>query len=112
MKTKLLIAAALIGLALPAAAQFQTVQQAYEVALSEIRLPRNVNGTIAFKECEKCQYRTKRVSAQTRYVLDGRTIPLAEFRDAMERVNDRRNEAVTILHHLKDNQVTEVSVYL
>ena len=112
MKMKLFFAAALIGLALPAAAQFQTVQQAYEVALSEIRLPRNVNGTIAFKECEKCQYRTKRVSAQTRYVLDGHTIPLAEFRDAMERVTDRSNEAVTILHHLKNNQVTKVSVYL
>lgn len=112
MKTKLLIAAALIGLALPVAAQFQTIQQAYEVALSEVRLPRNVNGTIAFKECEKCQYRTKRVSAQTRYLLDGHSIPLARFRDAMERVTNRNDEAVTILHHLKNNQVTEVSVNL
>ncbi len=112
MKTKLLIAAALFSLALPAAAQFKTIQQAYEVNLSEVRLPRNENGTIAFKECDKCEYRTKRVSAETRYLLDGHSIPLAKFREAMQHVTDRKNEAVTILHHLENNRVTEVSVYL
>ena len=112
MKTKLLIAAAMIGLAMPAAADFTTVQLAYEVALSEVRLPRNENGTIAFKECEDCEYKTKRVSANIRFLVDGRSVSLAKFRQMTDRVADRDNEAVTILHHLEDNRVTEVSVYL
>jgi len=112
MKTKLLIATAMIGLALPAAADFTTVQLAYEVALSEVRLPRIENGTIAFKECEDCDYKTKRVSANIRYLVDGRSVSLSKFRQMTDRVVDRDNEAVTILHHLEDNRVTKVSVYL
>ena len=112
MKTKLLIAAAMIGLALPAAADFTTVQLAYEVVLSEVRLPRNANGTIAFKECEDCEYKTMRVSADIRYLVDGRSVTLKQFRELTEHVADSDNAAVTILHHLEDNRVTKVSVYL
>ena len=112
MKTKLLIAIAMMGLALPAAADFTTVQIAYEVALSEVRLPRNEKGTIAFKECADCEYQTKRVSADIRYRVDGRSVSLEDFRQMTDRVVDRDNEAVTILHHLEDNRVTEVSIYL
>jgi biopolymer transport protein ExbD len=112
MKTTLILAAALISLILPVAAQSSTEQQAYEVALSQIRLPRNTNGTIAFKECNDCEFKTKRVSAQTSYLLDGRAVKLEKFRSAMKRVQDRENEVVTILYHLKENRVTTVSVYL
>ena len=112
MKTKLLIALAMMTLALPAAADFTTVHVAYELALSDIRLPRNEHGTIAFKECADCEYKTKRVSANIRYLVDGRSVTLQKFRQLTDRVADRDNEAVTILHHLEDNRVTEVSVYL
>lgn len=112
MKTKLLIAAALLCVALPTAADFKTVQLAYEVALSEIRFPENHRGTIAFKTCSDCEYLTKRVSGNIRYLVDGRAVTLKKFRKLTENVADRDNEAVTILHHLEDNRVTEVSVYL
>ncbi len=112
MKTKLLIAAALLSLALPAAAQREVVAQAYEVALSNLRLPQSEAGTIAFKECDDCDYQTRRVTALTRYVVNGRTVSLNDFSKAVSRVVDRDNEAVTVLHHIKDNQVTEISVNL
>lgn len=112
MKTKIILAAALLSLILPVAAQSSTEHQAYEVALSQIRLPRNTNGTIAFKECSDCEYKTRRVSAQTSFLLDGRAVRLEKFRNAMENVTDRANKPVTILYHLKENRVTSVSVYL
>ena len=80
MKLKVLITAALLSLALPAAADFKQVQEAYEVALSDLRLPRAHNGTIAFKECESCDYVSVRVGADTRYMLNGKAVPLKEFR--------------------------------
>jgi hypothetical protein len=112
MKRKLFIAALMLGLALPAAADYTTIQQAYECALSEVRLPRNEAGTIAYKECATCDYVTKQVDANTRWLLNGRAVPLEKFREAVDQVQDRESEAVTVLHHLERNRVTQVSVYL
>ena len=72
----------------------------------------NDSGTIAFKECSNCSYSTKRVDGNTRWLINGKSVSLKEFRLAMSRVTERANEAVTILHHLENNRVTEVSVYL
>jgi hypothetical protein len=112
MKFKLLITAALLSLALPAAADFKLVQDAYEVALSDLRLPRANGGTIAFKECDTCEYRRLRVGSDMRYRLNGKDVTLKQFREAMATVEDRKGEAVTVLHHLERNQVTAVSVNL
>lgn len=112
MKLKLLIAAALLSLALPATAEFTQVQEAYEIALSDLRLPRADGGTIAFKECDTCEYRRLRVGSDMRYRLNGKDVTLKKFREAMDTVVDRDTEAVTVLHHLERNQVTAVSVYL
>ena len=112
MKFKVLISALLLSMALPAAADVTVVEKAYEVALSELRLPRNEAGTIAFKECEYCDYVTKRVTAHTQYRLNGKSISLAKFRTALERVQKRDEEAVTVLHHVESNKVTVVSVNL
>jgi len=112
MQTKLLIVAAMFILALPAAADFKTVELASEVALSDLRLPVSENGTIAYKECEKCDFLTKRVTAATRYQVDGRTVTLEKFREAVAQVSDRDMQAVTVLHHLEDDRITAVSVYL
>lgn len=112
MRLNLVIAVTLLWLALPAAADFTTVEQAYEVALSNVRLPQSESGTIAFKTCDSCDYRTERVAPETRYLVNGRAMPLQKFRIALSRVADRDAEAVTVLHHLKDDRVTEVSVYL
>ena len=112
MKFKVLITAALLALALPAAAEFRTVQEAYEVALSDLRLPRAEGGTIAFKECGTCEYQRYRVGADTEYRINGKAIPLGKFRAAMSQVADPDNEAVTVLRHVDRNQVTAVSVYL
>lgn len=112
MKTKLFIAALTLALALPAAADFRTVQQAYEVALSDVRLPRSESGTIAYKTCATCAYETRQIDASTRWLVDGRAVPLKEFREAVQRVTEPDKEAVTVLHHLETNRVTQVSVYL
>ena len=112
MKLKVLITAALLSLALPAAAGFKTVQEAYEIALSDLRMPLDESGTIAFKECDSCDYMTVRVGADTRYTLNGKAMPLKEFREALALVQSRDDQPVTVLRHIERNQVTAVSVNL
>ena len=112
MKITVLIAAIILGLALPVAAQFKTIQEAYEVQLSDLRLPQNDVGTVAFKTCRECPYQVKRVTGATEWVLDGNSMPLAKFRLGVMRLSERDNTAVTVLHHLENDRVTRVSVHI
>lgn len=112
MKFKVLIAAIILGLALPVAAQFRTIQEAYEVQLSDLRLPHNEVGTVAFKTCDDCPYQTKRVNGNTQWILDGESMSLTKFRKGLRALTDRDNTAVTVLHHLEEDRVTRVSVHL
>ncbi len=112
MNIKILMISLLLSLVLPAAADFTTVEEAYEVALSDLRLPQHKSGTIGLKQCESCDFVTLRVNADTRYSINGKSVQLAQFRAALARVTDRSSEAITIMHHLERNQVTAVLVNL
>ena len=112
MKTKVLVTALFLAFSNFAIAESSTGHQAYEVALSSIRMPRTVTGTIAFRECEDCEIHTVRVSADTQWKLDGRAVPLQKFKQAMERVEDRKTKAVAIFRHVDSDRITAVSVYL
>jgi len=106
------LALALLGLSLPAAAGFSTVTQAYEVPLSELRLPGNAHGTLGFKECSDCDSQTIRVNRNTRYVLNGRTVTLAMFRSKVDGTRRGRDVAAIVLHHLESNVITGIKVKL
>lgn len=112
MNIKILVTTLLLSLALPAAADSTIVQDAFEVALSDLRLPQHESGTIAFKECRSCDFVTRRVGADTRYSLNGKSVKLSHFRAALARVTERSSEAITVIHHLERNQVTAVLVNL
>jgi len=113
MKLKLMIAAILLSMALPAAsADRAIIEDAYEVALNQVRLPRNENGTIGFKKCSSCDFVTKRVSRNTQYQLNGKAISLREFREAVSAAASQSDQAATVFHHIKSDRVTKISVYL
>ncbi len=110
MKFKVLIAAILFGLSLPAAAEYKVIQEAHEVRLSDLRLPQNETGTVGFKPCDDCSYLIKRVDENTEWILDGQKLSLQTFKRNLRGISDRENTPVTVLHHLEDDQVTRVTV--
>lgn len=112
MKFKVFAIAIALVLALPAVAQMRTIQLAHEVALNELRLPGTESGTIGFKPCEDCDYRTERVSPETTYLVNDKRVSLKDFTDALSRVNDRDGTFITVLHHLERDVVTSVWVQL
>lgn len=109
MKIRIFIAALILAIALPAAAGFRTVQQAYEVELVNLRLPQSENGTLGFRTCEECEYLTKRISADTRFVLNGRSMSLQKFRRGLARVKQRNSRYVTVVHHLEKDRITQIT---
>jgi len=106
------LALALLGLSLPAAADFSTITQAYEVALSDLRLPGNAGGTLGFKNCSECAPQTIQVNSKTRYILNGRAVTLEKFKSELDVIKANRDVAATVLHHLESNVVTGVKVRL
>ncbi len=112
MKFKVMIAALALALTAPVFAQITTVALAHEVNLADVRFPQSTSGTIGFRTCDECEYMTKRVTGSTRWVLNGTPVTLAEFREGLAHITNRNAEIVTITHHLEEDRITEVSVYL
>lgn len=110
MKIKALIAAFLLGLALPVAADFRTVALAHEVSLTDLRVPQSESGTVSFKTCAQCPHQVKRVGEDAQWVLNGKPLPLAKFRRGLLSIRDRDAVAVTVMHHLEQDRVIRVEV--
>ncbi len=112
MHIRKLLALVLLGLSLTAAADFTTITEAYEVAVSDLRLPRNTGGTLTFKQCADCESQTLLVTSKTRYVLNDRDVELAEFKERLASVSNPRDETATVMHHLESNTITAIWVSL
>ena len=112
MKFKAMIAAIALAFAAPAFAQITTIALAHEVSLNDVRFPQSTSGTIGYRPCAECEYTTKRVSGDTRWMLNGQAVTLDRFRAGLAHITNRNTEVVTITHHLEEDRVTEVSVYL
>lgn len=112
MKFKVLIAAIVLAFAVPAFAQITTVALAHEVNLNDVRFPQSAAGTIGFRPCGECEYATIRVTGNTRWVLNGEPVTLEKFREGLAHITNRNTEIVTITHHLEEDRITEVSIYL
>ncbi len=112
MQFRRLLVLTILGLSLTAAADFRTITEVYEVNLIFLRLPGSINGTLSFVECADCDSKTIRVVPATRYILNGRTVSLADFRKAVARITNRSETDVDVFHHLESDTVTRVRVTL
>ena len=112
MHSRKLLVLVLLGLSLAAAADFRTISEAYEVALSDLRLPGSENGTLTFRQCSDCEVQTVRVTGKTHYVINDRDFALAEFKEQLKRVRNRQDQNVSVLHHLESNTIKAVKVWL
>jgi len=110
MNIRSLLFAILLGLSLPAAAEFQTVSLAHEVALSNFQVPASQNAGVIFRKCDNCDGRAVRVNVNTQYIINGQSVPLKEFRKRIFRIRNRTRETVTVLQHLESNTIVSVSV--
>jgi biopolymer transport protein ExbD len=99
-----------LGLSLPAVAGFEVVSKAHEVSLADLRLPGSTSGTLTFKACEQCDYKTIRVTAATQYQVNRRSVGLEDFRKQLGNITNRRETTVTVLHHLESDTIKAIRV--
>jgi len=110
MKIRHLLIAILLSVSLPATAEFTTYAEAYELALSDVRVPATPSSGIIFKKCGECDAMSVRVTPKTTYLINGQAYPLKEFRKRVFSIRDRSQTPVTILHQLEADIVLSVSV--
>lgn len=110
MKLKSMIGVLLLGLSLTAAAEFETISRAYEISLSNFRVPATPNSGVVLKKCDDCEYVAIRVTPRTEYTINGEAVTLKQFRKTIFKVRNREDETIIVLHHLASDTVLSVSV--
>ena len=102
----------LIFISLSAAAEFEAVTRAYEITLSEFRVPATANSALSFKQCSSCDIETIRVTNRTRYIVNNEHLELLEFKKVISRVRDRENKGIIVEHDLESDTIVAVSISL
>lgn len=110
MRIKTTLIAVLLSLSFSVLAENYIINQAYEIALDELRLPGNVVGSVSFKDCNTCEKQTIRVTPQTRYVLNNNDLTLVEFKEAVSAIADRKSNIATVIHHLESDSIVALQV--
>lgn len=84
-----MLAALLLGTALPAGATLRTIEQAYELTRSQVQLPGRAEGALTVRTCADCRPVVLRVTAATAWFdrpgtqqAAGQSVVLAAFRAA------------------------------
>lgn len=110
---KILVTAILfIAFATSAFGEGRVISKAYEALLNNFQAPQSVNGLVTFRECANCDALQFRVTAATRYAVDGRTVELEDFRLALLKASDRDSGSITVLYHLQSDSVEAVEAWL
>jgi len=112
MHIRKIVLALLVSLSLPAAAEFKTIERAYEIALSNFRVPVTQNGALIFRQCDDCEPKVIRMTPNTAFVVNGEPVTLKEFRKSVFQVRDRAAETIIVRHHLESDTITRVRVRL
>jgi len=110
MKFKIIITAMILMFAFPATADFVTSARAYELALSDVTVPPSQNSKLMFKECDDCDYMSIRLTPNTQYKINGRSVRFDQFREAIRGIRNADQTAAIVLHHLESDTVKSVSV--
>jgi len=100
----------LLCLTLPAVAEFKTISAAYEVSLSNFRVPAAPGSVVILQKCDDCDQIAIRATPETEYTINNEAVTLKQFRKSVFQIRDREDETIIVLHHLESNTVLSVSV--
>ena len=104
MTIRILTILALLGF-MGSASAFRVLGQPerpFELALSQLTLPKDTAGSVTLRECDKCGISTRRFVDGAKFVVDGREV---RYDDFLVVVSDLRGSS-------KTNDATVVGVYV
>jgi hypothetical protein len=104
-----------MGFSAAASAQFvfETEVDAVELAPTNIILPTTISGMMSFRACDRpCdkEYQRIRLSADTRFIMDGRRMKFDEFRRAFSVMRSRETSYALIGYDVETRTATNIEV--
>ena len=106
-----LILALLLSLTAPAGARTVIeLERGVELILANVNLPTADGGTVSFKTCADCIYRTHRTTDGTVYVANGRALPLPEFLRVADAAAAGDDAVVAVFLDIETERVTRVTL--
>ncbi len=89
-------------------------EDAYELVLGEVRLPRGVTGSVIFRACPTCTTTSLRVTRATTYFVNGAPLEFPEFLAAVQAIRQtdggNRNTAVYVFLDIESRRVNRLQV--
>jgi len=117
MNIRIWKALAILGLALSQAAvaddESVKLVSAVETAPSNITLPPSPNGMMSFKPCGRdCdrEYERARITAGTRFVVDGKAMNFEDFRKAFAVIRVDKDSYALVSYDTRTRTVTSIDV--
>jgi hypothetical protein len=110
MHIRIILAAAFLGIANLAAAEFTTIEEACEIPLSLLRVPASTNGNLMFRQCADCEQLSVPMTGKTEFLSNGEQVLLKDFRKSLFRIRDRDSETIVVRRHLRSNTITAIKV--
>ena len=105
-----LILALLLSLTAPAGARTVIeLERGVELLLANVKLPTADGGTVSFKTCGDCAYRTYRTMDATAYQANGRALTLPEFLRVVEAAEN--DAVVAVFLDIASERVTRVALH-
>lgn len=68
-------------------------ERPYELSLARITLPSSNTGGVSVKRCDDCAYSTHVLTPQTRFIVNGQSLPFAEFNRIVGELRDDERAA-------------------
>lgn len=96
-----------------AANDFELIEGAYELSLSNVIMPNSQAGVVVFKTCRACESTGRAVGTRTRYLIGERELPLPDFLAAIEEIRasaGAQGAFVGVHYDLKTNAITRIRV--
>ena len=92
----------------------EQTEDAYELVLGEVSLPRGVTGSIIFKPCPECATTSLRVSSTTTYLVNGAPLELPDLLEAAAAIRAMRggsqNTAVYVFFDIESRRVSRLAL--
>ncbi len=92
----------------------EQTEDAYELVLGEVSLPRGVSSSVIFKACPVCTMTSLRVTSATTYFVNGTPLEFPDFLEAAAAIRQmdggNRNTAVYVFFDIKSRRVNRLEL--
>ena len=89
-------------------------EDAYELALGEVSLPRGDTGSVIFRPCPECTTTSMRVTRATTYFVNGAPLEFADFLEAAEAIRrmngGNQRTAVYVFFNIESRRISRLKI--